>query len=141
MIYLASPYTHPDPAVREDRVLMTALHAADLMRSGQAVFAPIVHGHTITRRWAELHPDHVRERDGGIDLEKVEHGFWMNQCMAMLRHADRVIVLKLAGWNESRGITLELDVARQLGIPVYWRQPEYFNHQQTIELLLARRVA
>jgi hypothetical protein len=47
MIYLASPYSHPDPAVREARFREACRAAAKLMRLGQPAFSPIVHGHPI----------------------------------------------------------------------------------------------
>jgi hypothetical protein len=47
VIYLASPYSHPNPAVREQRFQAACQAAAALLRSGQAVFAPIVHSHPL----------------------------------------------------------------------------------------------
>ena len=47
MIYLASPYSDPDPIVREKRFAAACLAAASLIGSGEAVFSPIVHGHPL----------------------------------------------------------------------------------------------
>jgi hypothetical protein len=49
MIYLCSPYTHPDPAVREARYEAACRTAAHLMRSGKIVFSPIAHSHGIAQ--------------------------------------------------------------------------------------------
>ena len=47
MIYLASPYSHPDAVVREQRFRDVCLAAARLIRAGQIVFSPIAHSHPI----------------------------------------------------------------------------------------------
>jgi hypothetical protein len=49
MIYLASPYTHPDPVVREERFAAACAVAAQLLRFGHLVFSPICHSHPLTR--------------------------------------------------------------------------------------------
>ncbi len=48
MIYLASPYTHVDAAVRESRFDAACLATSTLMRAGLTVYAPIVHSLTAT---------------------------------------------------------------------------------------------
>jgi hypothetical protein len=46
----------------------------------------------------------------------------------MLEAATGMIVLKLDGWEESKGIAYELDKAKLLGIPVsYLPPPEIFR--------------
>lgn len=61
MIYLASPYTHPDPAVRQRRFDAACRAAAQMIRAGSMVFSPVVHSHPLThyglpfdwRAWAK----------------------------------------------------------------------------------------
>jgi hypothetical protein len=47
MIYLASPYSHPDAFVRERRFQAACEAAARLMQDGHHVFSPIAHSLTI----------------------------------------------------------------------------------------------
>jgi hypothetical protein len=47
MIYLASPYSHPDPAVRQERYEAVCQAAAELISRGHIVFSPVAHSHTI----------------------------------------------------------------------------------------------
>ncbi len=47
MIYLASPYTHADPAVRQRRFEAACRTSAVLICRGQTVFSPIAHSHAI----------------------------------------------------------------------------------------------
>ena len=61
MIYLASPYSHPDPAVRKERFHAACQARAELIRAGWIVFSPIVHSHPLVEHgvpttwdfWAE----------------------------------------------------------------------------------------
>ncbi len=102
-IYLASPYSHPDPAVKEARFERACLHAADFMESGYKVFCPIAHSHPI-----EVHGmDGIRSGD-----------FWLEQDFAILRHADKMVVVKMPGWDKSLGIEREIAFCKDNGIPV-----------------------
>lgn len=105
--YLASPYSSPDEAVRLRRFEAAAEAAARMMREGRVVFSPIAHSHPIDAFFPEP-----------------ESGeFWHTQDVHFLRHADRMAVLMLHGWRESKGIARELAVARELHIPVEYIEP------------------
>src|SRR5438132_7996461 len=101
MIYLASPYSHPDPTVREQRFRAACRVVAGLLRAGHVVFSPIVHAHVL-----------------------VEHGlptewpFWRHIDREQLTRCDEVVVLMLGGWNQSVGVQAEIRIARELGKPV-----------------------
>jgi len=107
LIYLAGPYSHPDEEVREARFRALTAKAADLMLGGQVVFSPITHGHTI----AEYH-------DLPLDFE-----WWQHQCMTMLGHASRLIVLRLDGYAESIGVMAEVEYAEANSIPIGYVNP------------------
>ena len=47
MIYLASPCSHPDPAVREQRYQAACRAVAALLHERRLVFSPIVNGHPL----------------------------------------------------------------------------------------------
>ncbi len=106
MIYLASPYSHPDPAVREHRYREACRSAARLMRAGHHVFSPIAHSHGIA-----------------------EHGvpgdwaYWESLDRHLLKMCDEMGVLMLDGWYESKGVQAEIRIARELGKPItHFRQ-------------------
>lgn len=48
-VYLATPYSHPDPKVREARFQAVNAVAAQLMRDGHHVYSPISHAHPTLR--------------------------------------------------------------------------------------------
>lgn len=107
MIYLASPYSHPDGAVREQRFRDACCVTARLMERGLTVFSPIVHGHPL-----------------------VSHGlptdwpFWERFDREHLRRCDELVVLTLDGWRESIGVTAEIRIAGELGKPVRYLVPK-----------------
>lgn len=102
-IYLAAPYTDPNPAVRELRYAMTNQFAARLMEAGFAVFSPISQSHEIARY---LPPSLL-----------MDHDHWMRMDLPLLERSILLVVLKLPGWEQSRGVDAEIRHARQCGIP------------------------
>ena len=107
MIYLASPYSHPDPAIREQRYHAACRATAALLRIGHTVFSPIVHSHPL----ASL----------GLPTD---WKFWARFDRDHLERCDEVWVLTLDGWRESVGVREEIRIARQLGRPVRRLAPE-----------------
>ena len=101
MIYLASPYTHVDAAVRESRFDEACLATSTLMRAGLSVYSPIVHSHPLVRYGLPIHWE-----------------FWQAHDCEHLRRCDEVIVLTLDGWKVSRGVQAEIALAIQLKLPI-----------------------
>lgn len=107
MIYLASPYTHPDPATREHRYRMACRVLAKRLLDGVAVYSPIAHSH-----------------QAAIEMERLGHGdkgtfeFWQRHCRQMLEACEAVEVVMMAGYRESKGVNAEIDIAFDLGLPV-----------------------
>lgn len=102
--YLAAPYSHPIPAVRELRYAQTNAFAARLMMQGEAVFSPISQSHEIARYMGERYV--------------LDHDFWMKMDLPVLAKARRLFVLALEGWEESRGVEAEMRFAGMAGIPI-----------------------
>ena len=106
--YLASPYSNPDPLVRQQRFEAVCRAAAKLMLVGEVVFSPIAHSHSVET----------------IGFETIKDGaFWKKQDIPMLRHAAKLAVLMLPGWRESPGVAWEIETANYLLIPVEFVEP------------------
>ena len=105
MIYLASPYSHHDKLQMERRYLgvVSALRYL-IAREKQAIYSPIAHWHPV----AVL-----------IDLPR-DAEFWAEGNKEMMRLADKVIVLRLEGWDTSVGVKAEIAYANELEIPVVY---------------------
>jgi hypothetical protein len=107
-VYLASPYTPTGTETIADRVDAACKYAAKLMNDGYSVFSPIVQSHYVA--------DHLDE------AKRLDHEFWMQQDLAILRSAAKVIVLRLPGWDRSRGIAREIEAAKGVNIPVEFHE-------------------
>ena len=105
MIFLSSPYSDPDPDVRQQRFVAACHAAANLMLAGEVVYSPIVHGHAM----AEV-----------ADVDAMDHAMWMAQCLPILTRADAVAVLMLDGWRESSGVRQEIDAAQAQDIEIFF---------------------
>jgi hypothetical protein len=108
LIYLASPYSSPDPSVIEDRLEQVQKATAKLINEGHLVFSPIVHSHPIAHlvNFAPIH-----HGDG-------ELSGWMKYDFAMIDKCDELWVLTLKGWTKSRGVMAEIEYADLAGIPI-----------------------
>lgn len=100
-IYLASPYSDPRPSARIRRMKRALAAAAELTSAGYHVFAPIPVGWQLEEKLGEQ-----------------PHQFWIDWCMAFLPHASYLYVLTLPGWEESKGLGLEVREAARLQIPI-----------------------
>ena len=98
-IFLAAPYTHPDPEIVNARVTAINAHTALLMNQSHIVFSPISHSHYI-----------AMENDLPTTFE-----FWKKQNHEFIVWCDSIVILKLDGWKESKGVKDELEFARILG--------------------------
>lgn len=127
-LYLISPYSHHEPAVRTHRFLDACRAAAWLMDKGLVVFSPIAYGHHLCRLCDLPYTWEAWER--------VDHAF-IDSCRA-------VIVLMIPGWRSSAGVKAEIAYARQTGKPVWWMLPiqgGYSVHRQCPEPLPLRLAA
>ena len=95
LIYLASPYSDPDPGVREQRFQDVCEAAAYLIRQGHFIFSPIAHSHPIAL--CGLPGDWV---------------FWAAHNREWLARCDELWVLRLPGWSTSQGVGNEQRIAR-----------------------------
>lgn len=110
--YLASPYSHAQPKVRQERYIATRDWIANHMRvhPRSVIYSPIVHFHDLAR------------------ANKFDHSFefWSHINIEMIRAASQFWVLKLKGYDtsvgifgdNSKGILGELDIAQQFNKPV-----------------------
>ena len=103
-VYLASPYSHPDPFLRELRYLRTMSELSEHLLAGVAVYSPIVHCHELAKI---------------ADLPK-DAKFWEHYNFVMLAAAQAVWVLMLPGWEESKGIAGEVAEALRLQKPIMY---------------------
>ena len=100
--YLASPYWHDSEEVLHARVAAARLVTAHLLKEGVPAFSPVSYSHNLVETTG------VRPAHG-----------WYEFDLHFLAHAAELRVLKLPGWEDSRGILLEKAFAQGRGIPVF----------------------
>ncbi len=115
-IYLASPYSHLNPDVRVKRFETACEVAGMLMKRGLVVFSPIAHSHSIEQFFDKIEPGE----------------FWMKQDIPLLRHADKLMVLCIPGWKESKGVKQEIQFAQQAGIDIEYLHYEIIDVEDTL---------
>ena len=108
LVYLASPYTHPDAKVREERFKAAQDAATRLLKKGVFAFSPIAYNHP-------MHLDFNLPTDWN---------FWKPYDIAFLERCSEVLVLQLDGWDQSVGVAAEVEFARETGIPVNYTKLE-----------------
>jgi len=103
LIYLASPYSDPDPQVRKVRSILAEHHTVRLIEAELQVLSPIVYTHRLVTKYRLPH----------------DFDYWRQLDMQILWGCDAVWVLLIAGWDTSRGVRAEIKNART------WCQPCY----------------
>ena len=107
MIYLATPYTHPDPRVEEQRFVEACRIANFYMLLGDMIFSHIVHCHPIATRFKM----------------PTNHEFWLAYNKHFLSLSELLRVAKMPGWANSRGVNAEIIMAREANISVEFVEP------------------
>lgn len=102
LIYLATPYSKY-PGGREQAYKEACKKAAELM-SHVAVFCPIAHSHSI-----ELE---------GMNGDIKNGDWWLKQDFEVLKRCDELWVYQMPGWEDSYGVTREIQFALNNFIPI-----------------------
>lgn len=106
LIYLATPYTHADPLVREQRFKAVSRAAGWLMiHANVYVYSPISMTHQM---WIEMHD----MPNTGFEWE-----FWASFDEFMVDKCREFWVYCAPGWETSVGVTAERRIADKYGIP------------------------
>ena len=102
-IYLASPFSHPDPQVRKARVAAIEKITASLIAEGHIVFSPVA-------ACAEI------QKHGDPPAG------WYHFTLRQLAACTHLRVVKLDGWEKSEGIKKEIAFAMGRGMPIEYME-------------------
>ena len=86
-----------------DRAEVATKAAVDLLRLGMVTFAPIPYN----CHWEKY------------NLPS-DWGFWEPFDKTFLDHVSALIVLQIPGWDVSKGVTAEIEYAKDIGLPIYY---------------------
>lgn len=107
-IYLASPYSHKDPFIREMRYLWVMKEMGAMLKTGLYVYSPIVHCHELVKV---------------CDLPR-DAAFWEKYNFTMLAAAEYLYLLVIPGTRESIGCAAEIKQAQSCNIPIIEFEPK-----------------
>lgn len=107
--YLATPYGGwaGNPGLSE-AFAQACRQTAILIEAGVSVFCPIAHTHPVA---------------AAGELDALNHDIWMPTDRPMMDAARGLIVCKMEGWHESKGVTEERRVFREAGKPIVYMDP------------------
>lgn len=106
MIYLASPYSHPDPLIMKTRFLLAEQVTAKLLGEGLFVYSPIVHCHELGLKYSL----------------PTDFAFWKKYNFDMIRRCSVLFVLSIDGWELSKGVRAEWEFAKMCNL-----YPQHIN--------------
>ena len=124
LTYLATPYSHPDPAVKHARFVVANKCSAALMRAGHQIYSPISQTHPIAL-------------EGGIPGD---WHYWEEYDKRIISICQEIMVLTIDGWRESIGVKAEIEFANELGLKVEYICPdriigdEYFTVRNLVSV-------
>jgi hypothetical protein len=107
MIYVASPYSHRDPAIREHRFQMVEKYIVSELRQKMVAFSPIVYAHKMAVEF-------------GLPTDAE---YWKGFNNSIMRRCDSIVILRLKGWDRSKGVEYERQLAEELHMPVNYANP------------------
>jgi hypothetical protein len=111
IVYLATPYTHNNPEIKEKRFQIVNEVAGYLINKGEIVFSPISQNHPIAK---------CCNLPGDCE-------YWLEFDKTFLEICCKLYVLTIEGWEESKGVQAEIKIAEENGIEI-----EYINYEEII---------
>lgn len=102
MIFVSTPYYHPDSVVVQDRVRILSHYCGKLLKEGKWNVSPITHGTTITK--------HI--------VLPMDFEFWQHISFEMINVCKEMHVLMMEGWKQSIGVIGEISHAKKKKIPI-----------------------
>ena len=112
VVYLACPYTDPDPAVRRQRFEVATAVAADLIRAGRIVYSPITMTHPIDMLLAG-------------ESNTLGSEYWVAFDEAFMEMCSEIVVIRLYGWDRSNGVRREVEFFTSRKIPIQYMDPPH----------------
>lgn len=114
LIFLASPYNHPNESVRLARFRAAAVAGGKLIHQGNLVYCPIAHSHPMANEISGAFLGHNYSGEAqGIDE-------WIGMNNFYLSKSDILVILCIKGWQESEGIRHEFELAHKLEKPAIY---------------------
>lgn len=118
LYYLASPYSHKEESMKDYRFDLAARATRYLLERfpNVNIFSPIVHSHVLHR----------------IGMQG-DWNTWKRIDTNYIEKCDGLVVLMIPGWEQSVGVTAEIEVAKQLGKTIFYLSATPPNNVWSLE--------
>ena len=120
LYYLASPYSHENPVVRQIRYEVTIYVASKLTKEGYSLIEPIAMCH---------------DQSGKYGLP-TGYAYWKGRDRNLIARCDGILILTLPGWDVSVGVQDELAYAKELKKDVILINYKEYVEQAVREVLI-----
>jgi hypothetical protein len=117
--YVSNPYSGSDE-LREQRALIAARVCGLLIKRDIHAWSPIVHNHAMMKTFNEFTLEERRSKILDFDF-------------SLLRASTGMIVLTIPGWKESYGVGREIEVCRELNLPIKYLDPSALGTEKSID--------
>jgi len=127
MYYIASPFTSTDIARELNRYEIALRTTWNFMNNKINCFSPIIYGFGFYR----------------AGLTKGDYITWLNTNRMWMFKSDGLIVLQLAGWQQSKGVLNEIDYFLKRNKPVLYldlEQIDRINRGDRFQILLTDKI-
>lgn len=114
MIYVATPYSHPELYTRVERYRSALAVVAELAKHRLNCYSPIVH-------WHHVNLEHK--------LDFGHHELWKWSDIPMMDLSVCGLFVKIQGWQTSKGMKHEETYMREKRKPVFWVYPDELESQ------------
>lgn len=117
LIYLSLPYSHENLFVVEARIDAFVKIAAQVEREGQF--------HAVSALFNQLLLDHGQRLPRDTE-------FWLSYSRSLVGASERLAVIRLPGWDSSKGVLAEIDYANDSDKPVeFWDSHQKLTPEMT----------
>jgi len=110
--YLAVPYTHDNPNVRDQRYKRVTEYATHLIKQGKVIYSPITTTHALIKFAPDI---------------GTQWGFWKKFDSVYIPFCRELHILTMIGWRESVGVTEEKKMFKALKRPIIYVDPIDFS--------------
>lgn len=101
LIYIASPYYSPDSGITQRRMEKIYEIMGEYIKRGEHVISPL-----------SMHEVVIRHNLDGT------YAYWGKYCLNILNRCDKMVVLCMDGWKESKGLADEIRFCTENNIPI-----------------------
>lgn len=122
--YISNPYNGTDEQ-KEMRAEMAARVCGLLLKRGVFAWSPIVHNHAMMKTFNQF------------TLE--ERQTWMLEFdFSLLKASCGMVVLTIEGWEQSFGVGKEIELCKDLGLPILHLDPRELDEEVACSSFLTR---